>query len=122
MGFRYKLAGSATALALALGACSDDETTPIAIAESDHQQRLQAMPEGQRNAVFIRALRDAGRDCQGVERSAYQGVREGIPTWTVRCNDGGDWLVLISGAGVAQVVSAAEAVRGGLAAPEANAR
>lgn len=109
--------------ALALAACGDGaEVKDIEVAEGNYQARLQAMPEGQRNAVFIRALRDAGQPCQGVESSAYQGEREGAPTWTARCTDSGDWLILLGGDGIVQVVSAPEAVRGGLAAPEGNAQ
>ena len=118
-----KVTAPAAALLVALGACDDrgQNPRPIEAGKGDYQARLQAMPEGQRNAVFIRALRDAGRPCQGVENSAYQGVRDGVPTWTARCTDGGgDWLILLGAGGVVQVVSAAEAVRGGLAAPEAG--
>jgi hypothetical protein len=119
----WRVAGPATALVLALGACGEDgrDARQAEVGEGDYQARLQAMPEGQRNAVFIRALRDAGRPCQGVENSTYQGVRDGVPTWTARCTaGGGDWLILLGGGGVVQVVSAAEAVRGGLAAPAAG--
>ena len=118
----WKVAAPAAAL-LALSACGDngENVRQIEVEKGDYQARLQAMPEGQRNAVFIRALRDAGRPCQGVENSAYQGERDGVPTWTARCTDGGgEWLILLGADGVVQVVSAAEAVRGGLAAPEAG--
>jgi hypothetical protein len=118
-----RVAAPAVALLLALGACgeSGEDSRRIEAEHGDYQARLQAMPEGQRNAVFIRALRDAGRPCQGVENSTYQGLRDGVPTWTARCtDDGGDWLILLGAGGVVQVVSAAEAVRGGLAAPEAG--
>lgn len=117
-----KVAATAGALLLALAACGDNsqDVREIEVPEGDYQARLQAMPEGQRNAVFIRALRDAGRPCQGVENSTYQGVRDGVPTWTARCTDSGEWLILLGGDGVVQVVGAADAVRGGLAAPEAG--
>ena len=119
----WRVAAPAIALVLALSACGDNggDASRIEAGEGDYQARLQAMPEGQRNAVFIRALRDAGHPCQGVENSSYQGVRDGVPTWTARCTaGGGDWLILLGGGGVVQVVSAAEAVRGGLASPEAG--
>ena len=116
----WKVAAPAVALLLALGACGEsrEDSGRTEAQQGDYQARLQAMPEGQRNAVFIRALRDAGRPCQGVESSSYQGLRDGVPTWTARCTAGGDWLILLGAGGVVQVVSAAEAVRGGLAAPE----
>ena len=89
---------TAGALVLALTSCGDggSEVKQIEVAEDGFQGKLQAMPEGQRNAVFIRALRDAGRECQGVESSTYQGEQDGVPTWRARCtNEDGDWLILM---------------------------
>ena len=71
--------------------------------------RLAAMPEGQRNAVFIRAIRDARLDCQHVESSSAAGEYRGMPVWNVRCSGGGDWTVVIGGDGVAQILSPDEA-------------
>lgn len=119
------IAAAGAALMLTLPGCEraapERETTDIEVPEGDYQARLMAMTDGERNAVFIRALRDAGRDCQGVESSTYQGEPDGVPTWTARCvGEQGDWLILLGKDGIVQVVSATEAVRGGVAAPEAN--
>jgi hypothetical protein len=114
---RVGLAVCATAVLLALGGCdrgTAEGTAAIEVPEGDYQARLQALPEGQRNAVFIRALRDAGRDCQKVVSSAFQGALQGRPTWTARCDDGVGWVILIGKAGVAQVVGLLEAERAGL--------
>jgi hypothetical protein len=109
------------AVLLVLGGCErgapEEGTTKIQVPEGDYQARLQAMPEGQRNAVFIRALRDAGRDCQGVVSSAFQGEFRGRPTWTARCDDGVGWVILIGKAGIAEVVNLVEAERAGLINP-----
>jgi hypothetical protein len=106
---------------LALGGCEsgtpEEDTTKIQVPEGDYQARLEAMPEGQRNAVFIRALRDAKRDCQGVLSSAYQGLIQTRPTWTARCDDGVGWVIIIGKAGVAEVVNLVEAERAGLIKP-----
>ena len=118
---RIGLATCATLALLALGGCErgtpEEDTKKIDVPEGDYQARLQALPEGQRNAVFIRALRDAGRDCQGVTSSAFQGAIQGRPTWTVRCEDGIGWVILIGKAGVAEVVNLIEAERAGLIKP-----
>ena len=101
-----------TAALLLLAAC--DKGAPertvrdIEVPEGNYQERLVSMPEGERNAVFIRAIRDAGRDCQQVTSSALQGERGGQPLWTARCNDGGEWIILIGRGGIAQVANAAE--------------
>jgi hypothetical protein len=113
-------AGVITAI-LALVGCErgtpEESSTSIQVPEGDYQARLEAMPEGQRNAVFIRALRDAGRDCQGVVNSAYQGALQDRPTWTARCDDGVGWVIIIGKAGIAEVVNLVEAERAGLIKP-----
>lgn len=98
--------------ALALAACSDGQG-PINGQDHAHenpfQERLRAMPEGQRNAVFIRAIRDSGQECQHVENSAPRAAVAGAPTWTARCEGGRSYTIAILPSGVAQVVNDAEA-------------
>lgn len=79
----------------------------------DYLARIRAMPQGQRDAVFLRAIRDAGRSCQEVtELTEVTGAdangRPGPATWAARCEDGGRWIVAISPAGVATVTDQAE--------------
>ena len=73
------------------------------------QNQLQAMPEGQRNGVFIRAIRDSRQQCQHVESSAPGAEVSGNPTWTARCEGGASYTILILPSGTAQVVNDAEA-------------
>jgi hypothetical protein len=77
-------------------------------AQRDYQARLAAMPEAERNAVFIRAVRDAGFDCQHVGSSSYQGVSAGSPTWVATCDDASNWVILIGSNGSAQVIKGSE--------------
>lgn len=118
---KLNLAAAVFVTALMLGGCErgtpETGTTSIQVPEGDYQARLEAMPEGQRNAVFIRALRDAGRDCQGVVSSAYQGPLQNRPTWTARCDDGVGWVIIIGKDGIAEVVNLGEAERAGLIKP-----
>lgn len=86
----------------------ENDVQPIDVVQGDYQARLMAMQEGQRNAVFIRAIRDAGRDCQNVESSAFQGERNGQPVWTARCGDGQNWVIVIGRDGIAQVANSQE--------------
>lgn len=121
------IAAAAIAAFPALAACEQGTpeagTTNIQVPTGGYQAELEAMPEGQRNAVFIRAIRDADleRTCQGVESSTQEAATSGSPTWRARCTDGSEWLIIIGGAGIAQVVSAAEAQAAGIA-PEANSQ
>lgn len=106
---RY-LIGTAAAFVL-LAACGEagtpGDTQSIEVPEGDYQARLLEMPEGQRDAVFIRAIRDAGFDCQGVESSTFLGDSAGAPTWQATCDDGEQWTIVIGNAGIAQVANSA---------------
>jgi hypothetical protein len=98
--------------ALLVGAC-DPGVKP---AEPTDDQGLKAMKgridslaEGQRNATFLRAIRDAKQPCQAVVGSAYNGEQFGRPSWAARCSDGSDWLVMLDAGGRALVTRRQEA-------------
>ena len=99
------------ALAAAAAACSPEGEPAANQAEPgiSYENQLAAMPEGQRNAVFIRAIRDAGLDCQHVDSSTAGDDYRGMPVWNVRCSGGGNWTVVVSGDGIAQILNANEA-------------
>ena len=66
------------------------------------------LPEGQRTAVVLRAIRDAGRDCQTVTKAVEVTAVQGTPTWQATCDDGAQWIVAIGADGVATVTNRAE--------------
>lgn len=105
------IAGSA-ALAVSLGACGGgtpaENVQQIEVPEGEYEQRLRDMPEGQRNATFIRAIRDAGRECQNVTSSSYVGETNGAPTWTATCERGQQWTIMLGRDGIVQIVDSAE--------------
>ena len=72
------------------------------------QNRLMEMPEGQRNAVFIRAIRDADQECQHVEASEPAGEHQGFPVWNATCAGGGTWTIVVMNDGNAAVLNAEE--------------
>lgn len=94
-------------LALLLSACGErapqQNASENGQAAMSYQARIAAMPEAQRNAVFIRALRDAGRDCQNVKQSTFNGTQNGWPVWSVQCQDGAVWAIAIGENGIAQI-------------------
>lgn len=101
------------ALALTLAACDGGEAptaddTDIAVPKGDYANEIAALEPGQRDAVFLRAIRDAGRDCQNVTGSSTQGNVGGNPAWTAVCDNGGRWVIIIGRDGIAQVASVAE--------------
>jgi len=100
---------AAFALAL-LAACSDgtqpQEKSAAPATEDAFQERIRTMPEAARNAVFIRAIRDAGFLCQHVASSSRMG-EGGAPTWSAVCSDSGQWIIAIGANGNAQVTRGA---------------
>ena len=110
------ICGAAALILLAGCGPTNDAGAPVndAAANVNYLRQLEAMPEGQRNAVFIRAIRDARLDCQHVESSAAAGEYRGMPVWNVRCSGGGNWTIVVTDNGIAQILNASEArlVRG----------
>jgi hypothetical protein len=104
-------------LALLLAACDGGRreagnaaaNAAAANAVADTANQIAALPEGQRNAVFIRAIRDTGDDCQFVEGSEPAGDYRGYPVWRARCEGGATFTIVITADGTAQVINDAEA-------------
>lgn len=112
---RNMLTGATAAAALALAACdSGGGDRDAAVEGPDNvQNALESMPESQRNAVFIRAIRDAGEECQHVESSERAGDHQGFPVWNATCSRGGTWTIVILNDGAAQVLNAEQAALAG---------
>lgn len=94
-------------LALAAAACSggnQNQAAPAANAPAPATNQVAQLSEGQRNAVFIRALRDAGFDCQHVERSVPAGTVQNLPAWRATCQGGGEWTIVVAPDGTAEIV------------------
>lgn len=94
------------ASALSLAACGSEPARDAAVDAApadDYAQRIRALPEGQRDAVLLRAIRDAGRECQHVTRSTALPATDGAPSWRARCDDGATWVVALNPGGVATV-------------------
>ena len=102
------MAGAALVLAGCDGGAPETVNKAEPVGPGPVQNQLAAMPEGQRNAVFIRALQDAGEECQHVESSAPAGEHQGFPVWSARCSDGGNWTIVITNDGTAAVLDADE--------------
>ncbi|MET0309968.1 MAG: hypothetical protein ABW023_14775 [Sphingomonas sp.] len=65
-----------------------------------------AMTDRQRNVVFIRAILDAGLQCDGVQSSERLADRDGKPLWRANCiGNGGSHMITITPDGIANIVS-----------------
>ena len=90
------------------------------------ENAIAALPEGARNAAFIRAIRDtgaAGGRCQHVDHSQAAGEYRGRPVWRAHCDDGSSWTIVVTAPDTVQVIDDAEARLAGvnLTEPEVNA-
>lgn len=99
-----------TALVALTAACGAPQTaqTNSETNLASNAERIAAMPDGQRNAVFIRAIRDAGLECQHVAASQPAGIYEGRPVWSAECVGGGRWTIVLTESG-AQIIDADQA-------------
>lgn len=79
---------------------------------TDYVAAVRDMPEAQRRATFLRAIRDAGQACQQVVEdradaapatSERDGTTAGAASWGVRCEDGRGWLITMAPDGNAKV-------------------
>ncbi|MDT8757104.1 hypothetical protein MZO42_00190 [Sphingomonas psychrotolerans] len=64
-----------------------------------------AMNDRQRNVVFVRALLDAGLDCQGVASSVRLPDQDGKPLWRANCTNNTAHMISITPDGTANIVS-----------------
>jgi hypothetical protein len=102
---RTSISIAATAALALLAACGEAEQANQAAAQpagqsaQEYQVQIAAMPQATRNAVFIRAIRDGGYDCQQVESSGFISGT----SWRARCEDGSDWVITLADGGTAQV-------------------
>ena len=110
---RAVMLATGTMLGLLLAGCGDqraEQTNRAAEAPlGDAANQLAALPEGQRNGVFIRAIRDAGQECQHVESSVRAGEYEGNPVWSAQCAGGDSWTIVVTPDGTAQLVNESQA-------------
>jgi hypothetical protein len=64
-----------------------------------------AMNDRQRNVVFVRALLDAGLDCQGVASSVRLPDQDGKPLWRANCTNNTAHMISVTPDGTANIVS-----------------
>ena len=103
--------------ALALAACdpasepAENQAVPENVAQNmadgtNATQAVLAMNDRQRNVVFVRALLDAGIECQSVKGSQRMPDQDGKPLWRADCTGGGgSHMITITPDGTANIVS-----------------
>ncbi|MDE0879056.1 MAG: hypothetical protein OSB00_10405 [Sphingomonas bacterium] len=109
---------AATAL-VALTGCAKSAPADNVAAENPAQNastvnylaRIEALPQGQKEGVFLRAIRDSGQQCQGVSKAQSTETTGGSPAWMTTCTDGPAYVLVLGKDGMMNVTSAAD-VRG----------
>lgn len=97
------------AVALAVTACHSprQEAAGNAAAAAPSGQfanQLAALPEGQRNGAFMRAITDAGFACQKIEQAAAHAPIGGKPAWAIACDHGNDYVALMIPGDTLQII------------------
>ena len=96
-------------LPLLLSACGpaapQNDTAPAPVAEGNYLEQIAALPGGQRDMVFMRAIQDSNVPCQHVTGSAVHAKVRGRPTWVAHCVEGLDWILILEPGGMIHVVN-----------------
>ena len=98
-------------LPVLLAACGErTETAPAPTAApkrafSNVQNRVLSLTDAQRHGVFLRAIRDGDKPCQGVAEDVRQDDQGGNPVWVARCTDDHAYAIAVDRNGVAQVAT-----------------
>lgn len=114
MNGRSIAAGLVLAALTACGGGRTDTANEAAAARPTPQNNAQAavlaLPEGQRNGVLFRAIRDANLQCQNVTRSTLaQQSTEQLPVFVATCDNGVDHPISITADGTAVIQSPGQA-------------
>lgn len=113
-------------MAITVVGCGDDRSAAENAAIEDVsalENRLEASMGPLVDIVSLGAIRNAGHDCEEIAAIGERTRGESGLTWTVRCSDGGEWVIVGKEDGSHQVVTAAEAAGLGIQAspPDAGA-
>ena len=96
----------ASLLILAAAACGEGtannsvgednvQATTNAASGSNAQQAVRDLPDGQRNGVFLRAIRDARQPCQNVTESMLSETPGRTPVYMATCENNAVYAVAI---------------------------
>lgn len=73
--------------------------------QTNYSAAVLAQNDAQRGATFIRALTDAGLDCEHVDKATRIADQDSVPTWRVTCKGGVNYMIGIPKNGVAKIIS-----------------
>lgn len=83
--------------------------TAAAAPDGGYAARITALSPRLRQGVFLRAIRDAGEECQEVTDEYGIAAIKGEPAWAVTCDRSTRWVIAIDRSGTAIVNKASPA-------------
>lgn len=86
-------------------AAAADNASNAATGATNAAAAVLALPEAQRDAVFLRAITDAGLSCQAISKTERLPDEGGKPNWRATCSDGSAHLIDLSPDGTAVITS-----------------
>ncbi|GAA3699127.1 hypothetical protein GCM10022268_06680 [Sphingomonas cynarae] len=79
------------------------DNAAAAAPDGGYAARITALSPRLRQGVFLRAIRDAGEECQEVTEEDGIAAIEGKPAWVVTCDRSTRWVITIDKSGTAAV-------------------
>lgn len=92
-------------LLLFIGGCGQKPAQQgnVTAPAKDYQGQLTAMGDAERNLVFLRAIHDAGWQCEQVQSSAPRPAIQDSPAWKAVCEGNKEWAIQVGKTGIAHV-------------------
>ncbi|HEU4960420.1 MAG TPA: hypothetical protein VFT56_08435 [Sphingomonas sp.] len=94
---------------------ANHEAAANVISANAFAAKLAALPEPSRNGAFMRAISDAGFDCQKIDSASAHAPVAGHPAWAITCVHDVHYIAAIDPGGYIQII------RGHFIAPSAPA-
>jgi hypothetical protein len=101
-GWVLMMAGAALASSCKPAAPSADNAA-ASVSSGNYQQKIAALSGPSRSGVFLRAISDAGFDCQKIVSERAHAPIENRPTWIARCQQGKPYILVLQPGGVLDV-------------------
>ncbi|MFC3699412.1 hypothetical protein [Sphingobium xenophagum] len=91
--------------ALLLARIGYAEITRQGSSRNSYSNAIETQNASGRSAAFAKLMHDAGQTCSRTSKSLFRGDIGPNAAWALRCEDSGDWLVLIASNGATRIAS-----------------
>lgn len=91
--------------ALLLGRIAYAEITRQGSSRNIYSNAIETQDAAGRSVAFAKLMHDAGQTCTRTSKSLFRGDIGPNAAWALRCEDSGDWLVLIASNGATRIAN-----------------